>query len=65
MPALAGNGRTIAHALAVGAAILAPLRYRAFTSWMGTFVGFLFGHDLSPSTGATLQPEVSFGASLL
>jgi hypothetical protein len=45
MPAIAGDGESLACPLAVGAAILAALRCRAFTSRMSTRGRFLFGHE--------------------
>jgi hypothetical protein len=49
MSALAAARQVIdGHSLAVGAAIFAALWYRALATRMGTFVGFLFGHDSLP-----------------
>jgi integrase len=48
MPTIAGDGHSAPRAFAVGAAILAPLRYRTVATWMGTLGDFRFRHDPPP-----------------
>jgi hypothetical protein len=44
MPAVAGAGWLIEHALAIPTAIFAALRYNARATRMGALLGFLLGH---------------------